>query len=129
MQVLGTLIDSRTSSGVQDSQDKTLNKIMKTVKAPLTEGFLLSDIRPRTDSPFGKFGANSRRVTKSVLSLLMTALLLSAFLPGFSSGVRSVQAESNSQSRRISADLQEAISNSPNSTVRVIVDTKSSSNS
>src|SRR5438128_6258653 len=106
-----------------------MNKAMKTIKAPLTEGFLLSDIRPRTASAFGKLGANSAKASKSVLALLTAAFLLSSFLPGFSSGVRSVLAEPNSQGRRISTDLAEAVSNSPYGVVRVIVDTKSSSSS
>src|SRR5580765_3005848 len=106
-----------------------MSKSTKTIKAPLTEGFLLSDIRPHTAPAFGKLRAHSLKATKSVLALLSAAFLLSSFLPGFSSGVRSVLAQSNSQGRRISADLAEAVSNSPSGVVRVIVDTKSSSNS
>src|SRR6266496_4863174 len=106
-----------------------MNKAMKTIKAPLTEGFLLSDIRPRTASAFGKLGANSAKATKSVLAILTAAFLLSSFLPGSSSGVRSVLADSHSQGRRVSTDLEEAVSNSPYGMVRVIVDTKSSANS
>src|SRR6266446_6192186 len=102
-----------------------MSKAIKTVNAPVTEGFLLSDIR-RTGS---SFRAN-RMTTKGVLSLLTVAILVfSVLMTGLPTGARSVSANSRTRRSNMSPDLERAIVSSPGGTVRVIVDTKSSSNS
>ena len=92
----GTLIDNRPPSGVQNSQDKTMTNAMKTVKTPLTDGFLLTDIRPRTGSSFFK----AKKKTKSVITLLTGAILVfSLLMTGLPTGGHKVLADS-SKTRR-----------------------------
>jgi len=100
---------------------------MKTVKAPLTDGFLLTDIRPRTGSSFFR----AKRKTKSAITLLTGAILVfSLLMTGLPSGGHKVLADSSKTRRsKMSSDLENAIVRSPNGTVRIILDTKPSSNS
>ena len=63
--------------------------------------------------------------TKMVLKLLTAALLVSSFvIVNFPYGGRAVLASPNPQGPNVSSDLQDAISNDPESVVRVIVDTR-----
>jgi serine protease AprX len=71
-----------------------------------------------------------KTTTNNVLKLLTAAFLVSSFLTmGFPSGGRSVLAASSSHRSNISPDLEEAVANSPDAYVRVIIDTKPSANS
>src|SRR5216683_493747 len=120
----GTLIDNRPASGVHNSQDKTMNKAMKTVKAPLTDGFLLTDIRPRAGTFIGNFKANRKKTTKIVITLLTASVFVFSFMmTGLPMGRHNVLADS-SQTRRskMSPDLENAIVRSPDGVVRIIVD-------
>jgi len=108
-----------------------MNKAMKTVKAPLTDGFLLTDMRPRAGTFIGNFKANRKKTTKIVITLLTASVFVFSFMmTGLPMGRHKVLADS-SQTRRskMSPDLENAIVRSPDGVVRIIVDTKPSSNS
>jgi len=108
-----------------------MSKANKTIKGPLTEGFLLADIR-RKDLSF-RLGSYRSHAARSVLTVLTAVLLVFSFtMAGLPTANRSVKADSKeNKSRRstMSPDLEDQIVRSPNDPVRVIIDTKSSTNS
>src|SRR5688572_16375146 len=110
-----------------------MSKAMKTVKAPLTDGFLLADIRRRVDASFINFRPR-KKLTKSATAVLTAAIFVLSFLmTGLPIGGGKVQAESSrpSTTRRskLSPDLEKEMVRNPHGLVRVIVDTKPFSNS
>src|SRR6476660_9107699 len=77
-------IDRR--AGFRILRNKIMNNAMKTVKGPLTDGFLLTDIRPRIGPSF-----RNRKKTKSVITLVTGAILVfSLLMTGLPSGGRKV---------------------------------------
>src|SRR5881396_1704259 len=109
-----------------------MNKEMKRVKGPLTDGFLLTDIRLRAGSSFSNHPA--KKSTKSIITLLTGAILVFSFvMTGLPTGGRKVLAESSKASHqrrsKLSSDLEDAMVRNPHGTLRVIVDTRPSTSS
>src|SRR6185503_14979013 len=110
-----------------------MSNAMKTVKAPLTEGFLLADAHPGSGSYFRKF-RQIKKTTRSSIAVLTAAIFVFSFLmAGMPAGGGKVRAESSNPSttRRsnLSSDLEQELVRNPQGLLRVIIDSKPSSNS
>src|SRR4030095_1530101 len=107
-----------------------MRKATKTVKAPLTDGFLLSDIRPRGGSYLRNLRPN-RKATRSAVTMLTAILVFSFLMTGLPKLGGKVSAESSRSKTRqsnLSSDLLSEMTKTPNGLIQVIIDTKPGAN-